>query len=242
MAHIPLTQAEIDLCFVPAHEQFARAKARRQRMSCKPMALVVVDVPPVIIESGEATAQPAEPFDNLIIELELLDTDGMKPITSSPDGHKIAKRLMRLCEEKHGLNRGDIPSIRRTNIFVTARDEFINALASLSDWSLPRIGRFVKRDHTTVLHAIQKYTSDPKHAAAYEARKERARASVGRRLADRAERLPKGPRWTPQKDIAVINMLASGMKHSQIAKNLTGNHSSSSVNSRVKRLRARGQL
>jgi len=250
MAHLPFTQAEIDLCFVPAHEQFTRAKARRERMSSAPRPLTKIHLedvriePPVAVDVVPIAAAPVQTstFDELIIELELKDTDGMKPIASSHAGHLIAKKLMSLCEEKHGLSRGDIPSTRRSKNFIAARDEFINALAYLSDWSLAMISRFVKRDHTTVLYAIKKHSSTPKYIAAYEERKERARISIEKRKVNRVEQIIKNPRWTPQKDAAVINMLASGMKHSQIAENLTGNHSPSSINSRVKRLRARGQL
>lgn len=241
MAHLPLSKAERALCFVPAAKQFERARELRAKLHSPVLAL-----PSAPVQEQQAEAAPAYPqfetFDDLIAELESLDTGGMKPIPSSPKGHVIAKRLMRLCEEKHSLSRGDIVSSRRTSVFVVARDELINALASLSDWSLPMIGRFVKRNHTTVLHAIQKHATDPKQAAAYAARKERSRAAVGRRIADRALILPKGPRWTPKKDAAIISMLASGMSHRQIAANLTGKHSINSVHGRVKRLRDWGMI
>jgi chromosomal replication initiator protein len=50
----------------------------------------------------------------------------------------------------------DILGPNRRPPIATARHEAVWRVRLATGWSLPRLGRFFKRDHTTVLHSIRK--------------------------------------------------------------------------------------
>lgn len=57
---------------------------------------------------------------------------------------------------KHGLTIADIMGRRRKPNIVLARHEAMYELHATGKYSLPQIGRFMKRDHTTILHGCRK--------------------------------------------------------------------------------------
>lgn len=76
------------------------------------------------------------------------------------DGQKIifvprnrgAEIVREVCK-KYQISMEDLISERRHNGVVRPRQEAMYRLCTETDWSLPRIGRFLGgRDHTTVLH------------------------------------------------------------------------------------------
>jgi len=72
-----------------------------------------------------------------------------KKETTYQRAHRI---LAEVCI-KHGVSRTDVLGSNRKRAFVYARQEIFYRLANETNWSLPRIGRFVGgRDHTTALH------------------------------------------------------------------------------------------
>lgn len=85
----------------------------------------------------------------LIIEL---DDDG------NPSVHNRWKIIALEVAKKHGLTLNDLMSIRRDQASVNARYEAFWRCRHETTMSLPQIGRrFGNRDHTTVLHGIQKH-------------------------------------------------------------------------------------
>lgn len=70
-----------------------------------------------------------------------------------PNPMELAKAIA----DKHGLTIDDLRGPRRQAKYIAARFEAIDAFrAQLPHWSLPMIGRFFNRDHTSVLSAIRK--------------------------------------------------------------------------------------
>lgn len=57
---------------------------------------------------------------------------------------------------KHGLTIADIMGRRRKTPIVLARQEAMYELHKTGKYSFPQIGRFMKRDHTTILHGCRK--------------------------------------------------------------------------------------
>lgn len=61
---------------------------------------------------------------------------------------------------KYGISMEDLISERRHKQIVQPRQEAMYRLATETDWSLPRIGRYLGgRDHTTVLHGKRKFAA-----------------------------------------------------------------------------------
>jgi len=55
----------------------------------------------------------------------------------------------------YGISTTDIYSKRRTRKICAARHHVMFEISHRTEWSLPQIGRFLDRDHTTVLHGIR---------------------------------------------------------------------------------------
>jgi hypothetical protein len=83
--------------------------------------------------------------------------------TLAPPDRVIAKALMRNVCERHSSHRLTVTpqcllSYARPMGYARARQELYYLLwKSLPHWSLPQIGRFMSRDHTTVIHGIQAF-------------------------------------------------------------------------------------
>jgi hypothetical protein len=90
---------------------------------------------------------------------KLSDDECLRKLEGSPR----AKRVLREIAEEHGITCAEIVGDRRIRAVVDARQAAMRALVDqLPDWSIARIGRFLRRDHTTVLHAL-KTADKPKH-------------------------------------------------------------------------------
>jgi chromosomal replication initiation ATPase DnaA len=76
-------------------------------------------------------------------------------------GHMPAKRAWRdviaSTAEDHGLTAADLVGTRRDQRAFRARAEAMHVLRSTTSFSLPQIGRFFNRDHTTVLSALRRH-------------------------------------------------------------------------------------
>jgi len=59
----------------------------------------------------------------------------------------------------HGITRTELEGYSREKRFVLARQQFCYWARSLTACSLPQIAAVINRDHTTVLHSINKYGS-----------------------------------------------------------------------------------
>jgi hypothetical protein len=92
-------------------------------------------------------------------ERKLSDDECLRKLDGSPR----AKRVLLEIAQKHGITCAEILGDRRIRAVVEARQEVMRELVEkLPDWSIARIGRFLRRDHTTVLHAL-KTADKPKH-------------------------------------------------------------------------------
>jgi chromosomal replication initiator protein len=69
--------------------------------------------------------------------------------------------ILKVISRHYGVSRGDLLSERRHRSVVWPRQIGMYLAKQLTSRSLPEIGRrFGGRDHTTVLHAVRKITSD----------------------------------------------------------------------------------
>jgi hypothetical protein len=85
-------------------------------------------------------------------ERRLSDDEFLRQLGGSPR----AKRVLLEIAQKHGITCAEILGDRRIKAVVEARQEVMRELVDrLPDWSIARIGRFMRRDHTTVLHALK---------------------------------------------------------------------------------------
>jgi chromosomal replication initiation ATPase DnaA len=57
----------------------------------------------------------------------------------------------------------DILGRDRRPLIAAARHEAIWRVRRVTGWSLPRLGRFFKRDHTTVLHSVREMEKRSAH-------------------------------------------------------------------------------
>jgi hypothetical protein len=72
----------------------------------------------------------------------------------------VDRPMAQIIEETarlHGLTSRDLVSQSRRKELVRARQEAMYRCASETENSYPRIARAMKRDHTTVLHGVQKH-------------------------------------------------------------------------------------
>lgn len=67
------------------------------------------------------------------------------------------ERILIETAAKYKIFVKDLRSVTRTNKLVAARHECMYRLRNELNLSLTCIGRFMRRDHTTVLHALRKY-------------------------------------------------------------------------------------
>ena len=75
--------------------------------------------------------------------------DGAEPVTVTVD--KIFAAVLK----KYAIKREDIVSGKRTKEIANARHITVYTIRSVTDMSLPNIGKIIARDHTTVLSSIE---------------------------------------------------------------------------------------
>lgn len=264
MAHIPLTQAERKLCFIPAHEQFARAKERRERMSrpflvhSRPVLIEAkVEQEPVVIENIDTEVPVAEFIACGVFDvsrswkhlpsmvdamLEFMGATGIKPIRTSKD----CMFFMKAIELWARLNPGDLACKRRMHEYIIPRRYFIQKMKVFSAWSFPQISKPLDIDHSSAVHACQQpevglydvymdgSITPPRRSINHVVRPDKPLGSK--------KRVIKGKRWTYERDQMLIEMLRQGMTHPKITDVFCGIFTLCAVGHRVKVLRRRGQL
>lgn len=65
------------------------------------------------------------------------------------------RQVIREVAEAHGLSIEDLVGPSRKHAHIRARWEAMRRIKEEFDLSLPRIGRFFNKDHTTVLNALR---------------------------------------------------------------------------------------
>lgn len=63
--------------------------------------------------------------------------------------------IREITADVFGVSPDDLKGYPRTSKLVTARRAFIKIARDQKKFSLPQIGRAIKRDHTTVLHHLR---------------------------------------------------------------------------------------
>lgn len=74
-----------------------------------------------------------------------------------PGSVSYARRVVKEVSEKRGVSIDDMMSIRRNINIVLARYEVFWRLRHETRWSMPQIGRFMHKDHTTILNGLRVY-------------------------------------------------------------------------------------
>lgn len=69
---------------------------------------------------------------------------------------RIVKEIIRDAIENTGYTIEELMSDRRHQPLVEARQELYWQIYKNTDWSLPRIGKLFRKDHTTILHGVRK--------------------------------------------------------------------------------------
>jgi hypothetical protein len=139
-------------------ELHAHYKAVRERLNNPPKK-----VAPVRLVYPEPAPYP-DPLDFKPVEAlpALLATIPAEDVPDMPE--TPAQTVLREVSEKHGLTVREIQSVVRLKPYVLARQEASYRLNKELGFSLAQVGRMLgKRDHTTVLNAIQMYKKNFAH-------------------------------------------------------------------------------
>ena len=135
------------------------------------------------------------------------------------------KIILREVASKYKISASDITSHRRDGATVLARHEFCYRMRHETDVTLPQIGRWIKRDHTTVLHGVRA------HAARLNGDRYNPikRVSSGRKPS---------PQWSAEKVMRAYDLRFNlGMTFREIADEI-GGVTAAAVARRLDRLRA----
>lgn len=142
--------------FTNADELVAHYKAVRHRLDNP----VIAQAPAPVVAEPEVEKAPPPPPDpsTWILDatqetLALYDT-----ILTSPHWSPRAKaaNIVKAIATKHNLTVAEVMGNSRRRHIVNARQEAMAAIyTEFPMWSLPTIGRFFDRDHTTVLYSVK---------------------------------------------------------------------------------------
>lgn len=69
----------------------------------------------------------------------------------------IMPRIAREVAEEYGVTVENLRGPVKTNMLVEARWEAFSRIRAVGRFSLPQIGAFFNRDHTTVLHGLRRH-------------------------------------------------------------------------------------
>lgn len=67
----------------------------------------------------------------------------------------MRSEIITLCAKMFGVTPKDLMGMGRANEVIQARFALCAALR-MRGWSYPRIGAFMRRDHTTIMHAVKR--------------------------------------------------------------------------------------
>lgn len=126
---MPALQGDYSQYLVPAAEQRARAHARRAAW----------------FAAQKEEAAPNQPPSNALVP------------SANIFPWLTLRRLLAEVAAKHHLHPSLLASSKQTKYLVAARREFIYRAATETNNPLSAIGRFIGRDHSTVLHHLRSY-------------------------------------------------------------------------------------
>jgi hypothetical protein len=123
-----------------------------KRVRIKPIARKVYDEPiGPKIPSFYVSALMAD-------AINLIDGGFNGSFITSKDPFALKREVKRLIAEiamLHGVAVEDILSERRTKQIALARQHVMVEMKARTPWSIAQIGRYLGRDHTSVLHALK---------------------------------------------------------------------------------------
>lgn len=123
-----------------AHYAAVRRRINARALRVLPPPTENLAVPAIIYKSPIGPRRPL--FSEVVV-----------PLTSPI----IARTIVQQVADKFGLTVEQLVSDSRRQHLVFARQELYWRLHMETTWSIARIGRFLDRDHTTVLHGIRKH-------------------------------------------------------------------------------------
>ena len=114
----------------------------------------------VVTEKGKQGAPPPAPAPQLVGPI--IKQEGQVVV-----GGRIPRAAWILVEtaSRHGFTTQDMRGPRRTSKLVVARHECIYRIRSELGMSMSAIGRFMNRDHATILYACRNYEPAPTQEA-----------------------------------------------------------------------------
>lgn len=134
-----------DRSFTSSVDLMAAGKAARERL----MGVLENPAPQAVASVPEPRVVVAAP---VVVPLRI------RPRTAPLNmlQRSSAKFLLRLIALKHQISAETILGLSRKKDVVLARTEAICLIYQHTQWSLPQVGRFMHRDHTTVLYSLRK--------------------------------------------------------------------------------------
>jgi hypothetical protein len=118
----------------------------------KPRLMLVAKVEPEPVATVDLSKEIETFLDSLPEPEEPAENSGFVP-EPGPFG---AKKIIAHVAQKNGFTSDDILGKVKSSRLVVARWEAIKLVQEMNPkWSLPKIGRIFKRDHTSILHALR---------------------------------------------------------------------------------------
>ena len=140
--------------FETADELMAHYRALKNRQQSK--RFQPAPAPIEVVEDEE----PAKPVVTLTEEqIEQVVEERLSYASS----RNAARQIVREITDEFAVTWAEIVSPRRNSYIVRARHKMFWRLKNETIWSLPQIGRYVNKDHTTVLHGIRRFELDALH-------------------------------------------------------------------------------
>jgi chromosomal replication initiation ATPase DnaA len=90
-----------------------------------------------------------------LLRAKIAELEGRATVSALPPGERFAD-IVTACAAEFGTTREQILGESREAPVVMARFAAMTLGRRLLGYSLPRIGRLLRRDHTTVLHGIRR--------------------------------------------------------------------------------------
>lgn len=118
--------------------------------------------------------------DITLLRAKIAELEGRAAPVMLPQTERFAG-VVEACAAEWGVTRQQLLGEGRTGAVLQARQAAMTLAHRLLGYSLPRIGRLVGRDHTTVLHGIRRMTSQCQGDPALAARLDDLAIRVARR-------------------------------------------------------------
>lgn len=154
----------------------------------------------------EKPAKKLKEIDTQLIAAQRVDN---RPIELPCMPETLRKILLEVCEH-HNVHPNDVAGPSRATKFVSARRHYVARARTETEHSFPRIGRSIRKDHTTVLHNYNQWLKEGDKTIA-----------VWR---PPARTVPPGRKPSPDtvtaREAQVVGMITSGLSFEEVAEKL----------------------